>query len=647
MQNYCTLAMAWRRMRASQTVRSLTIAAALTLVGVELPINSSVVWGQNRPAQAVVQDQTARAPANNAAANGLPNGAPQQNMQVLAVVNGQQITRQQIANECLRRWGEEVLEGIVNKMLIFDELQRRNIVITEKDINDEIISQGKKFGMSGEKWVELICTRRNISVDRLKNDFVWRPLALRRLAANDIAVSPQEIQEQMEFEFGEKVQVREIVLENRDKANQVLQFVRQNPQEFENMAKTHSVNPNSQALKGLLPPLARHSGNPEMEKIVFAMKPGDISEIISMTEDSFVILKCERIFPATEVPTEQLPAIHEQLIQKMSEAKLADAATNLFKQLQQQVRLVNVMNDPQMREQKPGVAAILNDREISVRDLAEECITHFGDAMLETEINRQLLLQELQSAKVQVTQEEINEEIKRAAEAFGYYLKDGTVDIDAWLKYTTGNKLERVDFYVEDEVWPTVALKKLVANHVEVTQEDLQMGFESNFGPRVETLAIVFSDHRTALKVWQMANANPKPEYFGELANQYSVEPASQANFGQVPPVQKYGGRPELEQEAFALKPGEISKVVQVGEHFIIMMCQGHTTPVVTEFDEVREYLTRDIREKKMRIAMDDLFANMRTSAQIDNFLAGTSQPGQAAIRAAKQNEPASTQPRR
>ena len=88
-----------------------------------------------------------------------------------------------------------------------------------------------------------------------------------------------------------------------------------------------------------------------------------------------------------------------------------------------------------------------------------------------------------------------------------------------------------------------------IRDRVEVTPEDLNKGFEANFGPRVEVLWIESNDHRKALKIWNMASANPTREYFGELAHQYSIDPASMSNYGVVPPIQKHGGRPELERK--------------------------------------------------------------------------------------------------
>ena len=65
-----------------------------------------------------------------------------------------------------------------------------------------------------------------------------------------------------------------------------------------------------------------------------------------------------------------------------------------------------------------------------------------------------------------------------------------------------------------------------------------------------------------------------------------------------------------------------------VGDKFIILRCLGRTQPVVNDLETVREELTKDLREKKLRLAMARQFDELQASAQIDNFLVGSSQPG-------------------
>lgn len=561
-----------------------------------------------------------------------------QQIQTMAVVNNQEITRQQIATECTRRFGEEVMESVINKQLVYAECQSRGIAITEKDVNDEIVKRARKFNMSDERYIKLITSRRSIPVSRFKNDIIWSELALRKLAATNLQVEQDEIQKRMEFEFGSKIQVREIVLKSRHDAEVVLQQVKATPNQFGSFAKEYSVNVNSASVSGLLPPIRKHSGLPIFEETAFALQPGQISDIFEV-EGRFIILQCEQIFPAAELAPEQVAEVTERITDQLRNDKLAAASANLFKQLQETVKITNVMNDPQLSKQMPGVAAMINETQISKRFLAEECIARFGRQMLDTEINRLILIQALKQANIQVVQQDLEQEVARAAAEYGYFGKDSQVDIERWLNFVTQNDPSKVTFYYEDEVWPSVALRKLVEANVQVDAEDLKKGFEANYGERVESLAIVLSDNRMALKVWDMAKNNLSKEYFGQLANQYSVEPMSKNNFGEVPPIQMHGGRLQLEQEAFSLQAGELSKIIQAGEHWIILYCMGRTTPRVTDFDAVKEELGKNIFEKKLAVAMTEEFERLRTSSQIDNFLVGTSQAGKSPSSAQGQSE--------
>ena len=93
-----------------------------------------------------------------------------------------------------------------------------------------------------------------------------------------------------------------------------------------------------------------------------------------------------------------------------------------------------------------------------------------------------------------------------------------------------------------------------------------------------------------------------------------------------MPPIQRFGGQPTLEQEAFTLRAGELSGIVQAGDKFVIMFCEGRTKPENVKFDEVRQNILEDLREKKLRLAMADEFAKIQDAATIDNYLAGTTQ---------------------
>ena len=594
---------------------------------------SAGAFTSNHTAQAQrPRQRAATAPASRVAANSRQAASRQEaaaapqaaSQQVMAVVNGEQISREELGRECLRRHGKEVLEGMVNKHLISEACLERGVAITEKDVWDEIGRMAGKFGLATDRWLTLLKEERNISPEQYQREIIWPMLAMRRLAANDIDVTEEELRVAFESEYGPKVKARIIVATSEKKANELLQQVRANPGSFGDIAKDSSEDRTSAAARGLIPPIRRHLGDPSLEAAAFSLKEGEISSVIPVASQ-FVILKCERIEPETYIASQNLPDVEGRLRETIRDQKLRVTASELFKQLQEQADLRNVFNDPELSQRMPGVAATINLRQITLQELADECIQRHGEEVLDGEINRKILHQALRKVNRTVTDEDLDQEIRRAADAYGYVQVDGSPDVEAWLKHVTseGGENVTVDLYVSDVVWPSVALKNLVGETVQVTEQDLQKGFESNYGERVEVLAIVLSNQRRAQQVWEMARNNPTDSFFGDLANQYSIEPVSRANYGKVPPIRMHGGNDLVEKEAFRLNPGELSGIVAVGDKYIIMRCLGRTEPVVVSIDEVREELHKDLSETKTRVEMARQFDHLKETAKVQTYMVG------------------------
>lgn len=572
--------------------------------------------------------QAGPAPARAAVPAAAPKTPPEPaKSPVMAVVNGEQITRQSLAEECVRRYSNDVLESMLSKYLLLQACQTRGVTITQKDVEDEIQQVATKFGLSIDRWLTLLETERNVDAQQYRKDIIWPTLALRRLASNQATVSQDDFRQAFEAEYGPKVKARLIAVSSRQKADWVLKSAQANPESFAQLAKEHSEDRATASAYGVIPPIRRHVGDPNLEQVAFGLKEGEISPVIPVG-NQYLILRCEKQIPQTYISSEHLPQIETQLKERLGEHKARVESAELFQQLQSQAKIVNVLKDANLQRQYPNTAALVNNQPITMTQLAEECLTRHGKEVLEGEINRLLLIQELRRTSRTVNEQDVDREVSRAAEAYNFLKKDGSPDVEAWLKSVTENDATTVELYVRDAVWPSVALKKLVGDSVEVTEEDLQKGFESNFGERVEVLAIVLSNQRQAQTVWDMARNNPTDQFFGELANQYSIEPSSRSNFGQVPPLRRHSGQPLMEKEAFRLKAGELSGIVAMGDKYIILRCTGRTQPIVKDFNAVKDELFRDIQEKKLRLAMAKQFDQLKESSQIDNFLVGTSQAG-------------------
>ncbi len=596
------------------------VAAVHWLTDVDRAVAQPPRQSRGASRSAPPSSRSASAPASGTRSSG-SRGIPK----VVAVVNGDKISKEELGKACLWRYGEEVLQSMINKHLILQECQKQKIVVTDAEVEEEIGRVASKFGMSPDRWLTMLKQERDIPPQKYRREIIWPTLALRRLAAARIEVSPQEVQRAYESEFGPKVKVRLIAVSSRKKAEQVLQKVKANPSEFGRLAKEFSEDA-SAPLMGVVPPIRRHMGVPQLETAAFQLEEGGVSGIIQV-DDRYVIVQCERHIPPTYIAERFRKDAERRLEDQLRDQKLRTVAAGLFESLQTQAKVVNVFNNEKLRAQMPGVAATINGRPIPISQLSEECIIRYGAEVLQGEINRRLLVQALKKSGRQVTQPDIDAEVARAALSFGFIKQDGQADIAKWLKKVQEQDGATVELYVYDVVWPTVALKKLVPQEIQVTQKDLQRAFDANYGPRVEALAIVVGNQRTAQRVWEMARGNPSDQFFGELARQYSIDPVSRSNMGQIPPIRKYGGQPLIEKEAFSLEPGEMSGIIATGDEFIILRCLGRTRPVITEMDDVvRQELEQSLREQKLRRAMARRFESLSEHARIENFLAGSLQ---------------------
>lgn len=551
--------------------------------------------------------------------------------EVVAVVNGEPITRAQLGQECLRHYGNRVLEGMVNRHLIQLECQRRKLTVTRQEVDAEIERMAQRFGLPVDQWLKLLKQERGISPYQYANDIVWPMLALRKLAGDRLEVTHQELVEAFESQYGPAVDVRMIVCASREKAEQVRAEVQATPEAFGTLARKYSEDA-SASLNGRVQPIRKHCGQAEIEQAAFMLADGEISPVIP-AGGQYVILRREQLLPAPK--TIRFEQVAPRLEEMIRDRKLRRVSAEVFRQLQDAAKVENVWNDPARRREMPGVAALINGQAVTLAELAEQCIDRHGEDVLEGVINRKLIEQACKKRNIAVSEAELDAEVARAAAVMVPPKADGSPDVETWLATVTESQDVSVEVYRNDAVWPSVALKKLVGNDVKVSEEDLKRGFEANYGRRVRCRAIVMSNFRRAQEVWEKARENPTVDRFGDLAEQYSIEPASQALRGEVPPIARHGGQPVLEEEAFKLQPGELSGIIQVEDKFVILLCEGYTEPTQVTFDEVRQLIYDDLFEKKQRLAMADYFQHLQDSASIDNYLAGTSRSPAPTARAA------------
>jgi len=158
---------------------------------------------------------------------------------------------------------------------------------------------------------------------------------------------------------------------------------------------------------------------------------------------------------------------------------------------------------------KPKIVAVVNGRKITRTELGRECIRRHGTKVLESEVNKRLILAACKQQGVKITNADIEAEIARMANKFG-------LSTGRWLAMLKDERDITPFQYRRDIVWPTLALRRMAKDSLHVTDDELQLAYESEYGPMVQARLISTKSKARAEQLH--AKAVARPELFDRLA---------------------------------------------------------------------------------------------------------------------------------
>ena len=248
-----------------------------------------------------------------------------------------QISYEMLAEECMKRYGDEVLDSIINRAVIQLACENAGVTVTQVDVEQEIVRIARSFNIPVETWLNMLTTERGITPEQYSRDVIWPMLALKKLAGSDVEITEKDMHRAFVHNYGPRVKARMIMVENPRLANQIAVEAQTDPASFARLAMKHSIEPGSRGLGGSVPPIAKHAGNPTIEDAAFRLKPGEVSEIIQVGT-TWVILKCEGF---TEPVVTSINEVRDQLYKDLVEARIQEEVAKLFEKLKSDSRIDN------------------------------------------------------------------------------------------------------------------------------------------------------------------------------------------------------------------------------------------------------------------------------------------------------------------
>ncbi|MEJ7594842.1 MAG: peptidylprolyl isomerase [Planctomycetaceae bacterium] len=259
-----------------------------------------------------------------------------------ARVNSEPISYEALAKECVERYGKEVLENMISRLIIQQACAERGVVVSEAEVTQQVIEISKKFGLAVDQYYKLLEAERGLSPVQYHRDIIWPMLALRKLAGKEVTITREMMQQAYEDNYGPRVKARMIVCDKQRRAQEVWDKAKANPDDFDALARDYSIETNSRALGGVIPPIRKNTGAHEnLRKAAFELnEPGEISGILQIGPSQFAILKFEgRTEPVDHDPKD----VQVQLQADLTEREVQKMVGDTFESLQKTARVDNYL----------------------------------------------------------------------------------------------------------------------------------------------------------------------------------------------------------------------------------------------------------------------------------------------------------------
>lgn len=305
---------------------------------------------QTPPAGAQTPPPAQAAPAAPAA----PEGNADYSSRVVAYIYGTTpITREELGEYLIARYGADKLDLLINKRIIEHACKERGIDVTAAEVDADIDATISGLGgLDRKSFIEKVLAARHLSLYEWKEDVVRPRLLLAKLCRDRIKVEDKDIQEAFEAHYGEKVEAQIIIYPREMGDHALMQMydkLKKDPEEFDHAA-SQQPDPALARTGGKIKPISRHTTLPAIEQAAFRLRPGEISEQIDAGAQGFVILKCLGRVPAEK--DRSIDKEREALTKEVVEKKVTLMIQDVFKELRAQADPKSMMKSSVMQEEE-------------------------------------------------------------------------------------------------------------------------------------------------------------------------------------------------------------------------------------------------------------------------------------------------------
>jgi len=253
--------------------------------------------------------------------------------EIVARVNGEPITRQQLIQALLERAGRSILEELINETIIQQALEKAHIRITPEMVEKRLQQFREKNFDTEEKfraWLE----EKHLTLAALRRE-IELELGIEELVKPGIKVTEEDIQLAYRRQ-AKRMRVRHILVRTEAEARELRQRLLQG-EDFATLARKYSLDTGTAGRGGDLNYFnyyAYASSMPKFAETVFRLKVGEISKPIP-SPFGYHIARVDDIKEPPPMTREQ----HDQFARELYARRLDEAKRAWFQQAKAQAQI--------------------------------------------------------------------------------------------------------------------------------------------------------------------------------------------------------------------------------------------------------------------------------------------------------------------
>ena len=220
---------------------------------------------------------------------------------IVAIVNGQKISRQELYNLLTDTYGEDALDVLIRRTLIYQTAEKEGITATsaeieaklKKLINTEIEGLMRSYRIKDKADLEKELAKVDSSLAQLEEKLFKKmrkqaeiELIAEKVMVKTITITEDELQKTYDQVYGEKIEASQIVFKTRREAEEALKKL-QSGADFATLAKNESIDRASAVRGGKMQSFSPKDG---IGSQVAHLKVGELSNIIK-TDYGYHIIK--------------------------------------------------------------------------------------------------------------------------------------------------------------------------------------------------------------------------------------------------------------------------------------------------------------------------------------------------------------------